>query len=192
MAKKTYDLDKIDEAYSTARIRGQAERHAYERNWFRNILFFLGVQWIQYLPNSRLWLPRNLKKWVPRPVTNKFASHAVSIIQVLCSKTPEISCRPGSESPEDVATADVANRALEVILKEAGAKESRKLIAAWTTLTGTAFILPVMTTTLPMGLRLSDIFSAMNAARRSRRTKLERALESLIRFAHLQVNRSKM
>jgi hypothetical protein len=142
MAKKTVDLEKVQEAYERARYRSQVERHAYERNWFRNVLFYLGVQWIQYLPNSRLWVPRNLKKWVPRPVTNKFASHCNTIIQVLCSKSPEVSARPATDTPEDIATADVTNRVLEVIFKEANTKDARRTAAAWMTMTGNAWLHP--------------------------------------------------
>jgi hypothetical protein len=143
MAKRAkVDLDKIRDAYDKTKIRSVAERHSYERSWFRNILYYMGVQWIQYLPNSKLWVPRNLKKWVPRPVTNKFASHANTIIQVLCSKSPEVSARPATDTPEDIATADVTNRVLEVIFKEANTKEARRTAAAWITLTGNTFLHP--------------------------------------------------
>ncbi len=142
MATKVYDPDEIQKTYERARVRAQAERHAYERNWFRNVLYYLGIQWITYLPNSRLWIPKNLKKWVPRPVTNKFASYVNTIIQVMSSRSPDISVVPATDDPDDVASAEVGNRVIDVILKEARYKRARRAIATWQVLTGTVFVHP--------------------------------------------------
>jgi hypothetical protein len=142
MAKKRYDFDKIREAYDRARGRSQAERYSYEREWFRNVLFFMGIQWIVYSPQTRKWQPRRIAKWVPRPVTNKFASVASTIMQVLSSKDPDVRARPASDSPEDVAAASVADRNFDVILREMKHKEARSISAAWLTLTGNVILHP--------------------------------------------------
>jgi len=141
MATK-YDLDKIRESYERFGTRAQAERYSYERSWFQNVLFFCGIQWIVYNPQQRKWTPRRIAKWVPRPVTNKFASVAASMIQVLSQRQPTVRATAGSDDPADIAAATIADRVFDVLLKEADAKEARHLGAAWLTLTGTAIFHP--------------------------------------------------
>ena len=140
MAK--YDLDKIIELHERTALRGQAERYSYERDWFRNVLFLLGVQWINYDLANRKWKPRKIAKWVPRPVTNKFAACAMSMIQVLTQREPAVRARAATTNPDDIGAAEIADRNFDVILKEAGAKEARNIGASWLTLTGSAIFHP--------------------------------------------------
>jgi hypothetical protein len=107
-----------------------------------NCLYFLGIQWIIYSPQMRKWRPRKVAKWVPRPVTNKFASIANTIMQVLSSKEPDVRATPGSDSPEDIAAAGVADRNFDVILKEMNSDEARIIAGAWLTLTGSVVLHP--------------------------------------------------
>lgn len=137
-----YDKDKIIKLHEDSIGRAQAERYSYERDWFRNVLYLIGIQWIAYNPQVRKWRPRKMSKWVPRPVTNKFASVAMSMIQVLSQREPAVRARGGTSDPADIAAAEVADRNFDVILKEAGAKEARKLGAGWLTLTGSAIFHP--------------------------------------------------
>lgn len=132
--------DKIHEVYAKAKTRNQAERYSYERNWLTNCLFFLGIQWIHYDVHTRKFRPKNIKPWVPRPVTNKFASIANTIMQVLSAKAPATRARPATDNPEDIAAADVADRVFSVIMKEMNEKEARSIAAAWLTLTGNVIL----------------------------------------------------
>lgn len=141
MAKK-YDVDAIRDLYQKQCSVNQGERYAYERDWYRNILYMLGVQWITYAPTGRTWRARKMPKWVPRPVTNKFAAIAASIIQVLSQREPSVSARAATDEPADLAAAMVADRALPVILQEAGDEEARNMAAAWLALTGTVVLHP--------------------------------------------------
>jgi hypothetical protein len=141
MAKKI-EIDKVRDLYQKSAARAQAERYSYERDWFRNVLYFLGIQWIIYSPQTRKWHPRKIAKWVPRPVTNKFASVAMSMIQVLSQNPPAVRARAAGNAPDDIAAAAVADRNFDVILKEADADEARRILAAWKTLCGTAIIHP--------------------------------------------------
>jgi len=142
MAKKGYNLEEVRKVYDKARQRAQSERYSYERAWFQNCLFFLGIQWIIYSPQMRKWRPRKVAKWVPRPVTNKFASIATTIMQVLSAKEPNVRARPGSDNPEDIASAAVADRNFDVILKEMDSDYARNLCSAWLTLTGSVILHP--------------------------------------------------
>lgn len=142
MADKYKDLDKIRDDYERARTRAQAERHHHERDWFRNVLFYIGIQWIIYSPQTRKWVQRQLKKFVPRPVTNKFAMHANTMIQMLRAKPPEATVMPATDDADDIATAEIANRNMEVIYDEADADFAHTMSAAWRVLTGQAILHP--------------------------------------------------
>jgi hypothetical protein len=142
MAKSKYDIEKVREAYEKARQRSQSERWSLERDWFRNILYFIGLQWIVYSTPTRKWKPRNIAKWVPRPVTNKFAAIANTIMQVLSSKDPDVRARPGSDSPDDIGAAAVADKNFDVILREMDADAARNISAAWLALTGNVILHP--------------------------------------------------
>lgn len=144
MATKGYDISKIHDEYDKAKAASQAERYSYERAWFQAVLFYIGQQWIIYSPQTRKWKPRKIAKWVPRPVSNKFASIANTIQQVLGSRPADVRARPGSESPEDVAAATVADKNFAVLLKEAGDKDARDLQSVWLTLTGNVIIHPCL------------------------------------------------
>lgn len=139
MAKK-YDLDAIRDLYHKTCSTHQTERYSYEREWYRNILYMLGIQWITYSPSGRTWRARKMPKWVPRPVTNKFAAIAASIIQVLSQRPPVVSARAATDEPADIAAAMVADRVLPAILQEAGDEEARDMAAAWLALTGTVIL----------------------------------------------------
>lgn len=133
--------ERVRQTYSDAMMRSMSERHTLERMWYRNVLFYLGIQWITYNTANRQWGPRKtLKKWVPQPVTNKFATHANTIIQVLRAKPPTVTALPSSDAPDDVATAEITNAVLPSIYDEAGADEARWILAPWLTLTGNAFL----------------------------------------------------
>lgn len=142
MANGKYDPDKVLDVYNKARQRAQAERYTLERDWFRNVLFFIGIQWIIYSTHTRKWQPRRIAKWVPRPVTNKFAAIANTIMQVLSTKDPEVRARPGTNDPQDVAAAQVADRNFDVLLKEMESERARSIAAAWLTLTGSVIFHP--------------------------------------------------
>ena len=141
MAKRI-DLEKVREYYEKSKARAQAERYSLERDWFRNLLYYLGIHWIIYSPQTRKWQPRKIAKWVPRPVTNKFASVATTIMQAFTAKDPSTRSRPATDSPEDIGAAQVGDKILPVLLEEVNATQARKIGAAWKVLTGTVIYHP--------------------------------------------------
>ncbi len=136
------DEDYIREIHDRLKRRASIERHTYERDWFRNILFYLGIQWITYSNELRRWKQRTLKKWVPRPVTNKFAMHANTIMQVLTGRPPESSVRGATDEIDDIEAGEVAQKCLPSIYTEAEADFARSIAGAWLVFTGNAFIHP--------------------------------------------------
>jgi hypothetical protein len=85
-------------------------RPAFERVWWRTLLYMLGRQWIYYERATNQWLDKRLQKWVPRPVTNKVSEIHETILSVFQSVELSVSVRPEGSAPKDIMAADTANK----------------------------------------------------------------------------------
>ena len=117
-------------------------RWAFERLWFRSILYYLGNQWLTFDARSRRWREKKLRKWVPRPVTNRFASTCDTIVATIEQTKVEPSAWPATDDVEDIASANVADRLMSVIDDEIQVAKIRRSIASWMVLNGDCFVLP--------------------------------------------------
>lgn len=137
--------DKINDLYSRLKQRSFQSRHQFERSWYGNVLAICGHQgpWVRYYDSTRRYsLAQDIKPWVPRCVTNKMGAGAQTIHQTLVAKPPATRVLPGTNRPEDVATALLADRYLDVIYDEARADDARKVLASWMVATGGGFLHP--------------------------------------------------
>src|SRR5581483_1366308 len=117
------------------------QRSLFEREWFRNVLFLAGQQWIIY--ERGRWRPRALPAWFPRAQTNKFMEkHNDIMSQLVQGKPIPITYLPATDDPADIATAEVGQRLREVIYSEANIEEKEEEVAAWLIATGNAFVIP--------------------------------------------------
>src|SRR5574337_1889151 len=89
-------------------------RWAFERLWFRSVLYFLGKQWLTWDARSRRWREKKIRKWIPKPVTNRFASTAEALCSAIQATRVEPSAWPATDDAEDIAAANVADRLIEV------------------------------------------------------------------------------
>jgi len=85
------------------------------RNQYENVLFYLGHQWLAPLPDGRGFMRANLRRDVPRPVTNRYKSILDSIDAPLSRLEPSLTCAPGSDKDDDRMTADLGNRVLDYL-----------------------------------------------------------------------------
>lgn len=115
-------------------------RYGIERVWYRNILFYIGKQWIRYDDKKRTWVRPNLPEWMPTPVTNRFASGCDVISSVLSQVKPEILHSPASTRDEDVQTAKAANIIDDIMEDESGFRDKEDKFNTWLTLTGNVFL----------------------------------------------------
>lgn len=114
-------------------------RWAFERLWFRSVLYYLGNQWLTWDARSRRWREKKVRKWVPKPVTNRFASTADTLCAAIQSTKVEPSAWPATEDVEDIAAANIADRVIEVINPEIKVERVREAVAKWITLNADAF-----------------------------------------------------
>lgn len=116
-------------------------RILFSLDWFRNILFLCGAQWIKK-ENNR-WRQRDLPGWFPRAMTNKFAEKYNDLVtQLVNGRKVPISFQPATDDPEDEATAEIGDRLREVIDAEAGVEDKEQEIAGWVIATGNCFVIP--------------------------------------------------
>lgn len=137
-----------DYAFIRTRIKNKVEdiakvRWQFERLWFHCVMYQIGNQWVRWDDQRREWRQRNLKrKWVPKPVTNRFASTLSSIRGVISQSKVEPSAWPASDQAMDIAAAEIADQIIPVINDEIGVDKLRTLIAGWEVLCADAFAMP--------------------------------------------------
>jgi hypothetical protein len=107
----------------------------------RNIRFLNGDQWlIPAMGGAVGWRPANLKKGTPTPVTNRYAEVSKAFSSMLSRFEPSLKARPATEDPDDVATAEVSERVVEVCDTEVKIVPLRQTLANWVTHTGGAWL----------------------------------------------------
>lgn len=131
--------------------RFTARRWIFEREWYRNILYYVGQQWIVYDDTFRRWRLRNMPSWVPLPVTNRLASTANVIRSSVAQVQPAFTAYPTQENERSVLSANAADKYLDVIMQESGFRGARRRMASWVTLTGNGFLLTEFDTSADTG-----------------------------------------
>jgi predicted nucleic acid-binding Zn-ribbon protein len=133
------NLEEINKRINKHLEADKFQRSLFEREWFRNVLFYVGQQWI-VLDKGR-WRPKVLPSWFPRAQTNKFAEKANDIISTLAQGRVPIRYAPATDDETAIATAEIGERFREVIYEEAKVDEAEGDLASWVALTGNAFLL---------------------------------------------------
>lgn len=146
------DHEHIKQYANTVIASNRYFRHEIERAALRNVLYFIGVQWIKYDPELRIWRPLGLRKATPRPVTNKLASLVNTTVSSLVSYRVPITFGPASFDDADVAAANVADRVNDIIEKEVKVRSLKPLVARWIALTGNAFLINSYDTSSDSGM----------------------------------------
>lgn len=142
---------KLVELVLNYKDRFQNRRWIFEREWYRNILFYVGQQWIVYDEGFRRWRLRNLPSWVPLPVTNRLASTANVIRSSVAQVQPAFTAYPTRENEKSILSANAADKYLEVIMQESGFRAAKRRLASWVTFTGNGFLLNEFDTSTETG-----------------------------------------
>lgn len=110
-----------------------------DRLWHMLVLFYRGEQWITYDTSISLIRRTNLRRTVPRPVTNKFAAICNSLIAELLQFDPRIVIAPQTDNYNDLMTAKIGNQIIKVIENETNRLLTKTELIPWVVLTGNAF-----------------------------------------------------
>lgn len=111
-----------------SRFEGRARngRHDVLRNCYENVLFYIGHQWLTYDISARTFRRANLRKDVPRPVTNRYKAILDSVDAVLTQLEPSLTVAPGSDKDVDRLAADLGKMVITYLEKVTRFEEKRR------------------------------------------------------------------
>lgn len=139
MAKQKQATQTDQEVVKDLQQRLSHRRWMVERNWWGNILFFMGQQWVMYDQNNRRWKQRRLSPSVPTPVTNYFRSTLDTVKSAIAQHEPRYVGIPTRDDARAVAAAAATDSQLKIVLKEGQFDRSRAKMLDWLLLSGNAF-----------------------------------------------------
>jgi len=136
------DMQKLANNLFNQRINSRA---SLERTWYRNILYYMGEQWIRWSKSQKGFVPQyrgGKRKRQPTPVDNVIRDHVRSIKAMILNKDFDITVWPNSNDRDDRN----ASKLGEDILADINARDDQiskdieEEVALWMILTGTGFI----------------------------------------------------
>ncbi len=123
-------------------------RKVMERIWFRNILYYLGEQWIDWLVSLSTFRRKPTHPFIPTPVSNIIRDYIRSMKAMILNKKMVPRVWPNSTEEEDRQGAEMAETILTWMDTENDGEflDEKEKVALWMGLTGTAFMrdFPVM------------------------------------------------
>lgn len=142
MAGKKMDPTKLQGIYSSLFDElNQLPMRILHRTWFRNILYYLGEQWFEWVRGQNTFRRIVPNAYIPTPVSNIIRDYIRSMKSLILNKDYAVSIYPNSNDQEDRDAAEMGEtflRWLESYNDEIHIDEKEK-IAIWMVLCGTAF-----------------------------------------------------
>ena len=114
--------------FKDTKADAQDLRWIFERQWWRIILYLLNRQWIFFDARRNEWRDKRLKKWIPKPVTNKLKEVQNSIRAMFASVQMGTITRPNGGDPKNVVTANTVDGLQPLIHKEHKMDERMRLL----------------------------------------------------------------
>jgi predicted RNA-binding Zn-ribbon protein involved in translation (DUF1610 family) len=136
------DRNMLLERFKAAKEDGQELRWVFERQWWRVMLYVLGRQWIFFDSKRNEWRDKRLKKWIPKPVTNKCREVQNAIRSMFSAVTLGTISRPNGNDPKNIATANTVDGLQPLIHEEHKMDKRMRLADFWAINVGTVFLMP--------------------------------------------------
>lgn len=121
--------------------KNQIEMQLLHRVWFRNILYYLGEQWFEWVRGQNTFRRIMPSPYLPTPVANIVRDYVRSMKSLILNKDYGVNIWPNSNDLDDREAADMGEsflRWLETMDDERYIDEKEK-IAIWLVLCGTSF-----------------------------------------------------
>ena len=120
------------------------DRIVFERQWYINVAFYFGKQYVQWAPGvnnnlTRLYEPP-APRWRVRLITNKIKPIVRREIAKFTKEKPQFYALPASSEDADVAAAKAAESIAMFQLDQTKFNARIRQVAFWESLCGTAFI----------------------------------------------------
>lgn len=88
-------------------------RMMMERIWFRNVLYYLGEQYLEYVKSSQSFRRRIMPDFIPTPVSNEIREYCRSVKAMLLNQKMISSVAPNSQEKEDIKAAELGKFLLQ-------------------------------------------------------------------------------
>lgn len=126
--------------FEDAKKDAQDLRAPFERAWWQKLNYIAGKQW-QYWDSRRgQWRDKRLKKWIPKPVTNKIKEVLQSILSMFASVKTGVIVRPIGGKPLNIITANTADQMQPLIHDQHEMDDVMEKADFWFTALGNAFL----------------------------------------------------
>ncbi|GAF72071.1 unnamed protein product, partial [marine sediment metagenome] len=113
-------------------------RLSLQRLWFRNILYYMGEQWIEWFSKRGTFSKNPRLNMVPTPVANKIRDALKSEKALILNKNYIPRVWPNSNEPKDIEASEIA----EMLIQDMDAyndeefKDEKEAVVDWMLLTG--------------------------------------------------------
>jgi hypothetical protein len=123
-------------------IQNDMTRIILDRITYRNILYYLGEQYIEFVKSAGSFRRRVLPNYIPTPVSNQIKDYVRSLKAMVLNQklVPKVS--PNTNEPEDAKAAEIASKLLEWMdgLFEDEFADQKEKMVVWLAMAGTTFM----------------------------------------------------
>ena len=123
-------------------IQNDMTRIILDRITYRNILYYLGEQYIEFVKSAGTFRRRVLPNYIPTPVSNQVKDYVRSLKAMLLNQKLVPTVAPNTNEPEDSKAAAVASKLLEWMdgLFEDEFPDQKEKMVVWLAMAGTTFM----------------------------------------------------
>lgn len=142
MPKLPSDQEIVSEFGATFPDLQDPFRTLLERTWFRNILYLLGEQWLDWHRTNGAFAARyNLNYGVSNPVSNITRDHVKAMMALFLNKNYKARVWPNSNEQKDKDAAQLATDLIPWLDAETDGEieDTKEMTALWTVLVGSGF-----------------------------------------------------
>jgi len=123
-------------------IKNDLTRIILDRLCYRNLLYYLGEQYIEFVKQAGTFRRRVLPNYIPTPVKNEIKEYVRSLKAMLLNQKLVPSVSPNTNEPEDAKAAQIGKKLLEwmdTLFDEDFADQKEKAVI-WLAMSGTSFL----------------------------------------------------
>ena len=118
--------------------RAKTARRRFEKNWYLNLAYFQGDQWLAH-DGSRLYRPR-LRADRVQLVDNRIQPAVRTEVAKLSKQRPSFRCTPRTSDDSDMNAAELAEKVLEYLWTHLAMQEHLERALLWSRICGAGFV----------------------------------------------------
>ena len=117
-------------------------RMMMEKIWFRNILYYLGEQYLEYIKSTQSFRRRILPDYIPTPVSNEICEYCRSVKAMILNQKLVLKVAPNSNDKDDIKAAELGETLMQWMdgLNEGEFQDEKEKVALQLPLFGTGFM----------------------------------------------------